>query len=479
MSDPVVFDFEEVDAELSRPPIAAQRAFLSIGVMITSRGWRALSPADRRAIAVAGSRGVIDQAVVQGLVSRVPIAEVKLCAKTDDPDRSVVPPRLQSAIGSVRPISTDEWERLTSLDRYMLNGLSSNPRLLWRALQELAKIPQHPLAASGRAPWARVEALIPSDVARAEVRMAHETVVALMGLEYLDGRAFVLARAAGRRVARATPAIYDLHAEDDIGPVDLDWAYEGPGKSVVWQAHASRVDGSFAAAASLGAAAAAALCLVDMVRDRDRTASVVLIRVAEEPWTVGTAADEEDSSTAIFKGGAGANIARLVAAHRNAGPGKLPDASQAHDPVAETIRRSGVDLSAVPEGGPQRTAPHIIPAASAADWGPPPASSRAHSGGDAGGPRWAPVALAGDVPAVPVDPSKKARQEPTEVVSRTATDALVAAALGHPLAPRVPPPMVPDVPDVPRKPTVSVGLLVVGIFALVALLAGIAFLLLR
>lgn len=510
MSDPVVFEFEEVDGDLSRPPIAAQRAFLSTGVMVTSRGWRALSPADRKALAAAGSRGVVDPATVQSLVKLVPIAEVKLCAKTSDPDRSQVPPRLNAAIGTVRPITTDEWERMTSLDRYMLNGLSSNPRLLWRALQELAKVPSHPLSDRGRAPWAHVEADVASEVARAEVRMAHETAVALMGLEYLDGRAFVLARAAGRRVARAIPAIYDLHADDEIGPIELDWAYLGPGKALVWQAHVSKGDGAFAAAASLSAAAAAALCLVDMVRDRDPTASIVLVKVSEEPWSVGQAADEEDSSTAIFRGGASNNIARLVEAHRKQAAAKIsgqkgPEVGAAsqhavHDPVSESIRQSGHDHAAVPVGVSGNTAALIIPAGGpsppAGATSPAALSYAAAAPGGYDPQTGQPLAVQpmpnpATYPSAPaavvnegqgqLDAHRKSMQDPTQLVSRKATAAMVAAATGSlpPAAQGInaPGPLVYD--DPPPPPRTPVALLVVGGIALVALLGGLAFLLLR
>jgi molybdenum cofactor biosynthesis enzyme len=530
MSEPVVFDFEEVDEALSRPPIAAQRAFLSTGVMVTSRGWRALSVADRRALAAAGSRGVVDEATVQAVVKNVPIAEVKLCARTTDPDRSEVPPKLNAAIGSVRPITRDEWERLTSLDRYMLNGLSSNPRLLWRSLQELARQPNHPLSDRGRAPWARVESAVASEVARAEVHMAHENVVALMGLEFLDGRAFVLARAAGRRVARAIPAIYDLHADDEIGPIELDWAYEGPGKAVVWQAHVSKGDGSFAAAASLSAAAAAALCLVDMVRERDPNAAVGLLRVVEEPWTVGQAADDEDSSTAIFRGGASANIAKLVEAHRQQAAGKNAGSGQAqvaaalaprgatpqpaavhdpagqgaaHDPVSASIRASGVDFAQVPVGVLGKTTPLAIPGSAGAAFEAPPPSS-------AGPPS------SGANPAL--DAHKKSLQDPTQLVSRKAAAAFVAqaqaridgqAAAGYatgtpvPMQPgqlggggapsmqALPPGLVPLPPGAALPPgatgplsteapvRVPIALLVIGAIALLLLLAGTSYLLLR
>lgn len=502
MSDPVVFEFEEVDGDLSRPPIAAQRAFLSTGVMVTSRGWRALSPNDRKALAAAGSRGVVDPATVQALVKLVPISEVKLCAKTSDPDRSQVPPRLNAAIGTVRPITTDEWERMTSLDRYMLNGLSSNPRLLWRALQELAKVPNHPLSDRGRAPWARVEADVASEVARAEVRMSHETAVALMGLEYLDGRAFVLARAAGRRVARAIPAIYDLHADDEIGPIELDWAYLGPGKALVWQAHVSKGDGAFAAAASLSAAAAAALCLLDMVRDRDPTAHIALVKVSEEPWSVGQPADDEDSSTAIFRGGASNNIAKLVEAHRKqaaakAAGQKAPEVGAAslhgmHDPVSESIRRSGHDHAAVPTTLSGNTAALIVPVVP--NGGPPAPVGVAPGGYDPQtgqplgmqsmptGPTYqsARAAPVEDAPGQ-LEAHRKSMQDPTQLVSRKATAAMVAAATGTAPPPsggiNAPGPLVYD--DPPPAARTPVALLVVGGIALVAVIGGLAFLLLR
>jgi hypothetical protein len=93
--------------------------------------------------------------------------------------------------------------------------------------------------------------------------------------------------------------ILDLHADTLIGPAELDWRATGNAGVLLWQGHVSDWQGAFFPAASLLAVTAAAIALYDMVKEFDPLASIGAAGIAEEAWKVGTAEDQ-DESTSVF-----------------------------------------------------------------------------------------------------------------------------------------------------------------------------------
>jgi cyclic pyranopterin monophosphate synthase len=264
---------------------------------VSPRGWNALGTDVRQAIAVAGMHDSINIAMVQDLVKFVPPNFLKLVPKMSDPAGDAPTAVLTSALGPMRSISPKEWASLSALDRYVLDSLSINTRLLWRALEEISSAPNSPLAKTSPQPWSGA-------LARCEIFLRPEAFRQLMQGSYLGGRAMVLARVAGVRAARRTFELFDLQAETVAGPAELDWCATKNQGVLLWQGHVSTWEGAFYPAASLLAVSTAAVAVYDMVKDFDPHASISGAGIAEEAWKVG-AMDEREEPTAVFTPGRG------------------------------------------------------------------------------------------------------------------------------------------------------------------------------
>jgi molybdenum cofactor biosynthesis enzyme len=288
MSDSNIYAFEELPAELPRPPMAALRALFQTGVVVSPAGWQSVPLEVRSAFVLEGARGLVQVAAVKELLKRVPPRYLKLVPASSDPDPDQVPPALVKALGPTRPLSVTAWRSLRALDRCVLASLAANTRLLWRALDEI-------LGHAGM-PGARRDAKWTGALARCELMVRRSTLDRLLSTRFLDGRALVLARVAGIRSARKISDIFDLQAETASGPIELDWKLDRDKEAVLWQAHVSTWDGAFFPAASLLASTTAAAALCDMVKDFDPTCRIAEAALREEGWLVGGDAGPEEAT---------------------------------------------------------------------------------------------------------------------------------------------------------------------------------------
>ena len=298
----IVYGFEGIAEDLPRPPMAALRALLSAGVLVSARGWQELSIEARQGLARAGVGDPLDQQLVANLLKQVPVSQLKLIGKKSDPSASSVPPELLAALGPVRPLTVGEWQALRAVDRFVLDALVKNTRLLGRAMNEM--VPQRgSMLPGGGGASAGAAASWSGTVARAELRLRRDVVKKVVTADFMNGRAFVLANVAGRRAARRASELLDAHAEATVGPVEIDWGYRVPDDVLFWQAHVSAWDGTFFPAAALLAATSAAVAMYDMVKVLDADATLTLAGIREEPWQAGRHEVQEES-TALYKVGA-------------------------------------------------------------------------------------------------------------------------------------------------------------------------------
>jgi molybdenum cofactor biosynthesis enzyme len=294
MADPAfVYTFEGVPADLPRPPLAAMRALLSAGVLLSARAWQELPPETRVEIARVGYAETMDEHRLETLLKQVHVSNIKFIGRRSEPDPSLVPADLAAAVGPMRPLTLAEWSKLRALDRYVLVSLVKNSRLLAKALNEM--LPQGGGVVNG----AGVVVAWSGLVARCELRLRREAVQKAMSSEFMGGRAFVLANIAGRRAARRSSELLDLQAESTVGPVEVDWGVRQGDDVLFWQAHVSAWDGTFFPVAAMLAATTAAAAMYDMVRAFDPSASLVFAGVREEPWQAGR--DQlQEPGTALF-----------------------------------------------------------------------------------------------------------------------------------------------------------------------------------
>ncbi len=282
--------FEEIGDDLLRPPMAALRALQSVGVIVAPKGWLAIDLGARRTLCLEGARDRVDMMVVRDIINQVPANQIKLVSRVVDPDPSKLPEELAKVLGPARPVAVEEWAKLRPLDRFMLTSLSYNTRLLWRALDELVQ--------EGRLPRRRVRPWSGA-VATCELRMRSDVMAMLVSPDFLNGRAFVLARGSGRRAARKANELFDLQAELAMGPVELDWGASDTPGVLFWQAHASSWDGAFSPAASLAAATNASIAIIDMLKEIDPKVLISRAGIVEEAWVVGQDGGI-DATTKVF-----------------------------------------------------------------------------------------------------------------------------------------------------------------------------------
>jgi hypothetical protein len=284
----MIYAFEEIGPDLARPPLAARRALLGSGVAVPLETWLVLPLPARQAIAQEGTKDAVSEYVVKNAVSPV-LKHIKFMGPVKDPPLDAVPQNVVDALRTFRPITLPEWQALSPLDRYALVALSGNSRLLWRAVEEMTTSPSSTLSSIKLRPWV-------GPLAHAELHMAQGSLAALSAGSIQEGKAIVLARAAGVRIARHAHEILDGYAEKYAGPVELDARLDFEVGGCVWQAHVSTAEGEFFAAASLLAAATAAVALRDAIAARDPGAALSSASLREEAWSVGSSAFGEEAT---------------------------------------------------------------------------------------------------------------------------------------------------------------------------------------
>jgi molybdenum cofactor biosynthesis enzyme len=287
-----VFAFEELTDDLPRPPFAALRLFCWCGAYLSQRGWEALTPELRIALATEGSHDQPSDRVARALLSQASAREVRIRQANPLFERTPAP-HLPQTLGLGRDFSDTEWHGLPGLARFILNSLATNPRLAFRAYGEICAR----IAAANKLPRTNFY----GPLASCEVRIGakDDTRAALVSIlerhALLDGKGFVLARASGLRAARRVHEILDVHAEQPCGALELDARVDPRKGAVLWQAHASTWEGAFHAGASLLAANVAATSLLDMIVDIDPKATIEAAQLSADAWRVGPVESEEST----------------------------------------------------------------------------------------------------------------------------------------------------------------------------------------
>ncbi len=286
----MIYQFEEIGLDLPTPPLAARRALMNAGVSMPQTTWSMLSIEARQAIVKQGTNDSVEAPHVQSLVSSV-LRNVRLMGSVKDPPLEAPPEKVSVALAGIRPITNDEWRRLRPLDRYTLNVLCSNGRLLWRALAEMGTAGV--LSAHNLQHWV-------GWLARSELRVAQQCLGELAAGRIQDGKAIVVARAVGLRASRKATEWLDGYAEVSTGPIELDARVDLETGTVLWQAHVSTTDGEFFSAAALIAATTAAIALRDAISMWDPVASISDVGLREEAWVVGSGAFGEEATMVTF-----------------------------------------------------------------------------------------------------------------------------------------------------------------------------------
>ncbi len=283
-----LYAFEDLGIDLARQPLSALRALRSIGVALSPQGWGSMASEGKYRLCQLGTSAKFEEDDVQQSLRGLDMRRVRMVTRsTPNPDPS---PRTLELLTTLSA-PADLWEHIDPLDRWVLRALSEglNSRLFQRAYGEIVRrngVQARPLD-------------VTATIARCELSLsgAAKAVVSSPHLE--GGRALVLARASGLRAARGAPGVLDALAEEELGPIELGAAMWRD--RVLWQAHASSVEGAFLGAASLLAVTTAAVALLEMLSRAPTPlfGGLTLAEVRDDTWVVG--GDDEEELTRMHR----------------------------------------------------------------------------------------------------------------------------------------------------------------------------------
>ena len=127
----MLYEFDEADAELSLLPMASRRALDAAGIKLSLQSYQTLALAERRELLRLGGAARVDVSAVAALL-----------AAANAPSATVYREPLELPEALVRELGLDAatWQRLSPLDRYVLDKLQQRGRSerLQRAFAEIS-----------------------------------------------------------------------------------------------------------------------------------------------------------------------------------------------------------------------------------------------------------------------------------------------------------------------------------------------------
>ncbi len=123
----MIYAFDEADADLTLMPMASRRALDAAGLKLSLASYQTLPVTDRRALARFGAERQVDVDAVREVTNRAGGSPGHEVPQHFEPVE--LPDKLSEALGPERKLDLDLWQRLTPLDRYVLDKLHRNGKL--------------------------------------------------------------------------------------------------------------------------------------------------------------------------------------------------------------------------------------------------------------------------------------------------------------------------------------------------------------
>lgn len=288
MNDGILYEFDEIDADLNLVPLSARRVLDFLGAKLSLQSWNSLSLADRRRLVQLGSAAVIVELPARVILSRA-TPQARDVEASDDPSASRIPEEILARLDSSRPISLERWGKLTPLERYVLDKVarSKNVERLPRAYDEIVvrKPALSHLDAAGNAHLVDVGAkatTVRRAVATSTVTMSVEAHRALLEGNAPKGDVLGTARIAGIMAAKETfrliPLCHPLH----LTGIEIAFETSKEEPRVEIRAEVSAIDRTGVEMEAMTAASIAALTIYDMLKAVDRAMVIGPTRVLEK-----------------------------------------------------------------------------------------------------------------------------------------------------------------------------------------------------
>jgi cyclic pyranopterin monophosphate synthase len=280
-----VYEFDELDAELTLLPMAARRALDHAGKKLALRGWQGLGRADREALIALGSESVVDIARVRELV-RAAKPPAEDFDELGDPSPSALPEEVVTAFGVARPIPLGTWAALSNLDRYALCKVAqkARPARLTAAYAEIigaSALSSH-LAPAGGVRMVGIGAKSPTArqaEAEARVVLSEAAFAALSAGTAPKGDVLGTARVAGILAAKRTPDLIPLCHSIALTQVTVNFELDAAVCAVWVRATADAVDRTGVEMEAMAAVSIAALTIYDMLKGIDRSIEIGPVRL--------------------------------------------------------------------------------------------------------------------------------------------------------------------------------------------------------
>jgi hypothetical protein len=117
---PVIYEFDEADAELTLMPMASRRALDAAGAKLSLASYQTLVIEDRRELVRLGAEAQVNLGAVRLLVGRAGGPPTRDVPPVLEP--AALPEALAAALAP-RALDAVLWSQLTGLDRYVLDKL--------------------------------------------------------------------------------------------------------------------------------------------------------------------------------------------------------------------------------------------------------------------------------------------------------------------------------------------------------------------
>ena len=279
-----LYDSEGEKRDLGVMPLAARRALMIAGELLTPEGWKSLTLADRRTVVVEGCKATLDRAKVQDVTHKANPPSDWGDAVTDPPVDEV-PADLLERLGADRPLENTQWAELRPLDRFVfvLVLKEGPPERLSRFYDGLFRRPE-PVVAVAAAAGAGHFRMVSTHraVASARVQMRPESLALFLGGENTPDQMFAMARIAGIQAGKHASQLLPLCYPSPITRVEVVCHADYGTGSIVIRATVDAVEKSGVDTEAMVAATIAALTLVDFAKHVDRHVMVTDVQLVEE-----------------------------------------------------------------------------------------------------------------------------------------------------------------------------------------------------
>jgi cyclic pyranopterin phosphate synthase len=284
----VLYQFDEVDAELDLLPLASRRALDHAGRRLSREGWTSLPLPLRRRLVTLGANPVVDIDLVRE-AAEIATPPGEQIDPLQDPPADFPPDDVREAFGDGMPISDACWQQLSPLDRYALTKVAGRgrPERMSAAYKEIignTAVSTH-LGAAGGARMVDVGQKPVSTrraVSRTEVTMSAEAYDRLLSHEVAKGDVLGVARVAGIMAGKRTSELIPLCHPIALSKLTVEFELDDANRAVRVVGTVEASDRTGVEMESLVAVSIAALTIYDMLKAIDRGIVIGPTRLIEK-----------------------------------------------------------------------------------------------------------------------------------------------------------------------------------------------------